>query len=292
MATIFIKPPFFNASILTKWGSEACLLYKHKDHLLIGKHSGNIYRAVFQFEMPRLPVGTVIMSARFFSYIAFLENKELIPLLLDSYQILSKVHPKKISNHRPILMQSPPVASLELMNGPYGFVAFDLTVLVQKWLSGAAANLGILVKSRNETMDHVIGLTGKNYWDSQQWPYLEISYAEFNQAACSDPNVIDRLENVNTMAQWRQTAAMNLLCFNYSYIAVNTGSSSAIVLLQQSADGQYWQDSSAETVVLPGQSVTLIPNFIMKYARLCFKSEMLTQSTTLDIYLQGRIGGS
>jgi len=292
MGTIYIKPPIFNASLIIKRDSKSCRLYKKKDQLLIGQQANKASRALLQFDLSDLPPGLVIVSARLHIYICCNEHPGFIQGL-NAYQVLSKYSLKEISSRKPILINHSPVASAQISTATSAGISFDMTWLVQEWYSGAAANLGILLKAADESCSHLIGLTSKAYWDSQKWPCLELNFMEVsNQSDCCVANTIDLIENVVSTDSWQHTQAMNILCFNYSYVTVNTGNSSAIAFLQQSADGQHWQNESNPKRIMQGESVTFIPDYIVKYARLCYKTEVNGQVTTLSIYLQGRMAGN
>ena len=76
--------------------------------------------------------------------------------------------------------------------------------------------------------------------------------------------------------------------FNYTYIIVNTGTAPAIAYLQSSPDSLHWGLESAVKTINPGQTEKCVPDFIVKYSRLCYQSADATQSTTLQIHIQGR----
>lgn len=290
MGTIFIKPPILNASLMMKRDSKSCRLYKKKHHLWIGQHGNKISRAFLQFNLSELPPGIMIVSARLHSYVGFNEYPGCIKRL-NVYQVLSKYCFKEISSRKPILIKGDPAASTQISGG--AAVAFDITCLVQNWVNGAAANLGILLSIADESCDDLIGLISKTYWDSQKWPCLEVNFIEVSHPSdCCGPNSIELTEQVVSADCWQHTRTVNILCFNYSYVAVNTGNSTAIALLQQSADGQHWQTESSPKVIKKGESVTFVSDFIVKYARLCYQSEVAEQTTTLNIYLQGRLTGN
>lgn len=292
MGTIFIKPPILNASLMIKRNSKSCRLYKKKHQLWIGLHSNKVSRAFLQFDLSELPPGLIIVSARLHSYIDFNEYPGCTQCL-NVYQVLSKYCFKEISSRKPMLIKADPAASTQVSGDSGATVSFDITCLVQKWVNGAAANLGILLKAADEGCNALIGLISKMYWDSQKWPCLEINFIEVSHPSnCCGPNSIELTEQVVSTDSWQHTQTVNILCFNYSYVAVNTGSSTAIALLQQSADGQHWQTESSPKMIKKDESITFVSDFIVKYARLCYKSEVAGQTTTLNIYLQGRLNGN
>src|ERR671914_268182 len=58
-----------------------------------------------------------------------------------------------------------------------GWYHWDLTGLVEDWLSGAAQNNGILLKQANEdTLVTDVEFASSEYWDTSKRPYLEITY--------------------------------------------------------------------------------------------------------------------
>jgi hypothetical protein len=291
MGTIFIKPPILNASLMMKHDSKSCRLYKKKHQLWIGQHGNKVSRAFLQFDLSELSPGIIIVSARLHSYIEFNEYPCCIKRL-NVYQVLSKYCFKEISSRKPMLIKADPAASIQI-SGDSTAVSFDITCLVQNWVNGAAANLGILLRAADESCHDLIGLISKTYWDSQKWPCLEINFTEVSPPSnCCVPNSIELTEQVVSTDSWQYTQTVNILCFNYSYVAVNTGNSTAIALLQQSADGQHWQTESSPKMIKKGESVTFVSDFIVKYARLCYQSEVVGQTTTLNIYLQGRLTGN
>lgn len=291
MRTIFIKPPQHNAFWITKGMSGNCMVFQRKPILLFGRQAGRIYRSLLQFDLSPLPQGLIILSARLACYIGYDECPGRIKTI-DVYQIMSRYSLKRKLRRTPILTNSQPIDSKQTASGPAQVVCFDTTSLVQNWYSGAAVNLGILIKAHDETLNELTGLVSSRHPDSQQWPYLEIGYqeADASPGKCAS-STLELQNNVVSAAEWQQTPVVDILRFNYSYIVVNTGAHGAMAVLQQSADGRSWQDESGICRIAAGQSAALIPGFIVKYARLCYKSQFAGEATALTIYLQGRTSG-
>lgn len=292
MRTIFIRTLQQSAFLVIKGLSGSCRIYHNRSQLLIGRRNGRIYRSLLQFDLSALPRDLMILNARLVCCIGYDEYPDIIKTI-DVFQILSKHSAKKKLRRNSVLLNRPSAASMQINAGMERVILFDLTALVQNWYCGAAANLGVLMRVCDETCNCLTGITSSRHWDSQQWPYLEISYLEPGAPAVNCAlSVLDLQNNVVSADDWRQTPAVDILCFNYSYIIVNTGQYGAIAVLQQSADGQTWQDESRVCQIAAGCSTILIPEFIVKYARVRYKSEVAGKASSLTIYLQGRTGGN
>lgn len=99
---------------------------------------------------------------------------------------------------------------------------------------------------------------------------------------------LDQSVTVATQDSIQCTSAFNILIYDYSYLAVNTGANLAVAYLQISPDGTNWETQSSAKIISPGTIVSFVANVIAKYARLCYQSQQPSHSTVLTIYIQGR----
>jgi hypothetical protein len=153
------------------------------------------------------------------------------------------------------------------------------------WYSGTEANLGVMLKTSHETMHEIIFLSS-NYPNSKFWPYLEVDFLNPPSKSCTQ--LMELTIPATTGDEILSTVPINTLMFNYTYIIVNIGSAPAVAALQSSPDSTHWGPESAVTTINPGQIENLVPDFIAKYSRLCYRSAKVTENTTLIIYIQGR----
>lgn len=99
---------------------------------------------------------------------------------------------------------------------------------------------------------------------------------------------LEQSVTVSTLPSVQFTTAFNVLLYDYSYLAVNTGAFPAAAYLQISPDGINWEVQSDTKTINPGILLSFVPNVIAKYARLAYRSQPPSPNTTLQIYLQGR----
>ncbi|WP_378953206.1 DUF6385 domain-containing protein [Pelosinus sp. sgz500959] len=99
---------------------------------------------------------------------------------------------------------------------------------------------------------------------------------------------LDQSVTVSTLPIMQFTLPFNILIYDYSYLIVNIGESTAMAYLQISPDGATWETQSDTKTISPGTLVSFIPDVIAKYARLAYQTQPASPNTTLQIYIQGR----
>ncbi|MEW5935102.1 MAG: DUF6385 domain-containing protein [Bacillota bacterium] len=102
---------------------------------------------------------------------------------------------------------------------------------------------------------------------------------------------VEESETVTTGDSWAPTATLEVGQYsNYTYFVINTGTASANVRLEISPDGTHWVlfPSPPGDVVGAGGMLYFVTPLVAKYARLGYKSTIIGQSTTLEIYFDAQ----
>jgi hypothetical protein len=260
----------------------------HSQALLVGKYN-TVYRSLMQFDLSNLPfiitIFSGILNLRLFRNENYLLNK-----IIDVFQILSPWQAEQLSwKDQPLIMDKP-AGSIIITPNYLGDINVDITNLVQQWHSGEAANLGIMLKMRDENLQSLVGFYRKEYPNSLYWPQLQMNYLDpcYPSPGLLPKRLTDRI-SITAMYTLESEGLRDILSYYYSYIVVNTGlSNAAKAYLEVSADKIHLEIQSAVTVIQPGQQSFFIPNIIAQYARLCYQTLALEATTPLMIYIQGR----
>ncbi|MBU2700150.1 hypothetical protein Ga0466249_001242 [Sporomusaceae bacterium BoRhaA] len=284
-----IKPPEYNVYITQKhsyyYRSDEC--QDPEQVLPIGK-CRNVHRTLLQFRLPCPHSCSIISQGLLGLYVSRNEN-HFTNSLLEIHQILSPWNPEKIDWNNQPLITNTPIATISISSNFLGLISADITSLVQDWLSGAAANFGILLKMQNEAQPNFILIRSKKYPNSSKWPYLQIDHPDcgFNTVTTL-PSTINKSYPVTANNSIQHTAGQDILIYNYSYLVVNVGSTTpAEAYLEVSADNTHWEIQSATHIINPGEQVTFVPDVIAQYARLSYQTPSFGQETQLIIYIQG-----
>ena len=285
MTIQIIKPPVMDTYISNRNKCSPSCKNDCKE-LLVGKKSSNVNRTLIQFDLSSLPLFLTITNC---SLHIFLSRNDCpdTSKYLEVFQILSKWTGRKANCTKQPLIASTPLRVTTITDQNDVFVSLNITTLVQNWYTNQSANLGIMLRMRDETADTLIGLCSKEFKDSQFWPYLEVNIKDpASPDKCCKP--IDLSLQVVAKGIANYTSALNVLLFDYSYLIVNNGIYPALVHLQVSCDGTHWETQSAVKTIAHGEMVSCVPDTITKYARLCYQAQNNNQHAELTIYIQGR----
>lgn len=276
-----VKPPEKNTFINKR---KANFKSFNCTFLPVGTNYKNSFRSLLKFDLSCLPPFLNILNGTLNLYLIendFPDETKTVTV----HQLLSEWNERSVSfNHQP-LYNPTPLSGITLKNQNNLFISFDVTPLIESWYSGTEANLGVMLKMSNEIMPEIIFLS-KEYPHSKFWPFLEIKFSDPANSPCCHP--IELAVTVITDNSSLSTHPLNTLMFNYTYIIVNVGSNPAMAVLQSSPDSCHWREESAVKTIEPGQTENLVPDFIAKYSRLCYKSAINGRKTTLEIHIQGR----
>ncbi|WP_371371812.1 DNRLRE domain-containing protein [Sporomusa aerivorans] len=281
MGFTIIAPP--NKSTFVKQAPLACSCLRKS--LPLGKNRHNLFRSLLQFDLSPLPPHLKILDATLNLYL----RKNTPPCFAKNiavHQILSKWCEKSVSfRHQPLINCTP--ASCKTLPGRHNdLVSIELTDLVQKWYYGLETNWGILLKMANEGIPGKVIFASRNSPHAGFQPYLQIEYhpASINSSCCQ---TLEITLPVTTRSIETYTDPLDTLVFNYTYIVVNTGSAPAIAFLQISPDGDHWEINGEVKTIDPGEQRSFVPDFVIKYSRLCYYSATSGLNTNLLIYVQG-----
>lgn len=283
MSITFIKPPFRNVTVNVKSRHHPHL---HDPILKVGRIGGRVYRTLLQFDLTELPWGLPITQAVLYCFFAgdYWEASQTLQL----FQVLSRWQPRKVSGCNFPLTAATPLDSFQKSGHNDGFLAFNLTPLVTKWQNQQAANLGVMIKAKEEQAENnLLGFCSSEFRNSAFWPYTEIHYLEdnpHNPLACKH---VELLCTVQTSDEMACTNPVNTLCLNYSYLVTNNGYHPAVAYLQISPNGEEWLTQSELYTLQPNQLHAFAANYIAKFSRLCFKSACPGRSTCLTVFVQG-----
>ncbi|WP_425058768.1 hypothetical protein SCACP_34240 [Sporomusa carbonis] len=290
MGVRVLKPPVKNSFICcNKHHNRAphrALCCAKGPRLYIGTEENVLNRALLQFDLSLLPNPVTILTSTLYVFLKvnFFPGE---PHNLSVYQVLSDWKMKCVNWKRQPLINPVPVAGQIITNQEQEFISFDITPLTFQWYTNQAANFGVMLKMENENIDNLIAVSSKKSKNSQFWPFIEVAFLDpkSDNDYC---RILDQTFKVTTGDDIAYTDYLITLPFDYSYIPVNIGENSAQCYLQISSDGMHWQTESEVKTVLPHQSVSLVPDTIGKYSRLCYRSVTPGASTVLVIYVQGR----
>lgn len=277
-----VKPPIRAATATTsKQGRQLCDKYT----LLVGQER-EIFQSLLAFDIASLPLMQTIVNGTLTLYL----YENLIPNREKAVAVHRILSPWKENRIRlQDLIIDPVPVCLSVIQGNNKFIDFDITPLVQEWHSGTAANLGILLKTADNSYSKQSGISGfcsRNCCNSLCWPALHISFIDYSPA----PNCNPTLEfdcGVSTGSMVQTAGTLHVLQYMYTYFVINTGKSGALIALQVSPDGINWITESELDSIGPGETKPLIPNSIATYARLVFRSDELGQNTSLAICVRG-----
>jgi len=281
-----IKPPMIDSLI----SNDHTTFFPQNNGLLpIGTKLETNYRTLIQFDLSSVSFFSTIISGTLNLFVA--ENQlSDTSALLGIFQVFSDWNPQTANSDEQPLVNSSPVDSIPVNNQDNTLLTFNVTPLLQDWFSNRSANMGLFLKFLDESHCNLLTIYGKNHRDSRFWPYLEVNIV--NPAARELLRIpgTSLEQSVTVVAQdnIQCTLPLNILIYDFSYLAVNVGTNAAIAYLQVSPDGVTWETQSALKTINPGTLVSFVSNVIAKYARLCYQSEQPSNSTTLKIYIQGR----
>jgi len=301
-----IKPTLLDACIYNSNKHMNWFCPRNDSMLLTGTKSETMYRTLMQFDLSLLPFCLTISNCTLNIYVSQNTFPDTAGVL-GIFQILSKWDTKNVTWNDQPLISAPPVDSISVTNEDNAFLTFNVTTLVQDWYINRSANFGIMLKFLDESYGKFLAIPGRNYKNSQFWPYLELEIADLESSGnpsyhspghqpatdntllrASVPLDVQPPYSVVTQDSVQCTSPYNILLYDYSYLVVNTGANPAVAYLQVSPNTTYWQTESETKTINPGALVSFVPNTIAKYARLCYQSQQPSQSTSLTIYLQGR----
>lgn len=277
-----VKPPIRAATATaSRQGRQLCDKYT----LLVGQEM-ETFQSLLAFDITSLPLVQTIVNGtlRLYLYENLFPNQEKAVAV---HRIISPWKENRI-HLRELIIDPVPVCR-SLIQGNNKFIDFDITPLVQEWHSGAAANLGILLKPDENCYNRqfgIIGFCSRSCCNSLCWPALQISFIDYRPVQ-NGSSTLEFDCRVSTGRMVQTAAALNVLQYMYTYFVINTGISQALIGLQVSPDGINWITEGEMNSIRPGETRPLIPNSIAKYARLVFQSDETDQSTSLAICVRG-----
>ncbi|MEN6568164.1 MAG: DNRLRE domain-containing protein [Veillonellales bacterium] len=283
MGVIFFKPPVMDTSV--SLGSRH-RLHCRDNELNVGRKDDNTFRALLQFDLSQLPFSLPIFRATLYLFL-FSDYCDK-PQTIQLFQVLSRWNTKTVSGNNFPLTGAAPVDTVLKTNHNKDCLAFNITPLAAKWQNNLAANLGVMIRTKCEIgFNNLIRFCSSEFKDSSCWPYIEINYLEPQPPDDHGYPHLEFRSNVHTSDEINYTNPINTLCFNYSYLVMNSGESPAIAYLQISPDGEQWLTQTETARIQPKQLHTFTAIYIAKFSRLCYTSAAPGQSTALTVYVQG-----
>ena len=278
MGFTIITPPKKSAVVKHMPACKGC-----KKSLPVGKNRHNLFRSLIEFDLSPLPPQLTILNATLHLYIT--KNTACLANTVKVHQILSKWCERCLSFRHQPLFNYDPAACATIPSRHNSLASFELTALIRQWYHGAEANWGVLLKTANEDLPGEVVFASNLHAGLK--PYLCIEYLNSSPVdkPCRIP--LDITLPVNTHSTVACTNPVTTFMFNYTYTVVNTGSAPAIAFLQISPDGNHWETNGEVKTVCPGEQKSFVPDYIIKYSRLCYHSAPAEPNTTLVIYIQG-----
>lgn len=271
-----IKPSVKNISTI----NGKCSHHRSAKRMLFVGCKRHIYQTLIEFDIAALPSFLTILRGTLNVFL--LENDcSQIGNIIDAHQVLSPWCKRKN-----MLIKNAAVTSVAVGNMNGCFLSFDITSLIVDWYTGGSANLGVLLKLRDQQKPGLLSFCSNRAFNSRCWPFLEVTFLEpLPKDNCCE--MLDMDEGVTTSEFVQTTTMLNVQRFNYTYYIINTGTYSASVSLELSPDGINWITDEPLRVIPPGVMLPFVPNVIARFARLAFQSTVPDQSTLLDIRVRG-----
>lgn len=254
--------------------------YSNSSSLYVGLFESNnsIHRSLLRFDISSIPIISTINSAKLKLYLYRNDVPEIskpiqVFRLLDYFEQTVVTYSNQPST--PYTAES----TFTLTSGLEFYLEWDITNLVTGWHNGSISNTGIIIKGVEDTPS-LVGFDSSIFYDSRQWPLLEIEYV---------PGFLNTypIETVTTTDTFTGSSSIPLISRTGSFGIKNIGSNNAQVLLQLSLDGIIWFDDVypfiSNSVLPPGTTTILNTSGYMNYGRVSFKSDSEGQSTQLNI---------
>lgn len=277
------KPPVMSTMVCDTYRHFPVPSDTYRNVLLTGRLYLDVWQSLLQFDISSLPPLLTLVNSTLHLYPVCNEFPSA-GKTIEVFQIVSRWRPKKVCRKNKPLIHSVPAATAKITGKAAAAISLDLTELVNEWYLGCSANFGVLLSLSDHCRSNLIGFASGGYPNSQLWPQLEINFLE--PACCSERSVLDISLDLTAIDTPRYTRQINVLLFNYTYQIANNGTNSVQVYLEVSPDGSAWQRQTEIAIAVPGQLVTLVPNTIAKFSRLCYQS-IGTGQSVFTVYIQG-----
>ncbi|MBI2874515.1 MAG: DNRLRE domain-containing protein [Firmicutes bacterium] len=285
MPEIYIQPPLADARIKS---NEPDNNFGGHSALYVGKHpTWSVFRSLVHFDMSRLPLNIEMVTAQLKMYLWWDPYGTTVEL--GVFTILQPWQEGTVTWNNAPNFDPVPSATVNVSTGINRFINWNLDNLVKSWFYGSVANLGLLIKAGDETIDNLRGLRAREYNSSYQWPRLYLTYRHLGRL--SNRAFLDMAwAALLTGGVYAYTESRDVSeCTAATFIAANMGSAPAVIKLQLSADGTAWFDDTLESTVGMGETKTLVPAIYARYIRLGYRSQSAAVPTTLDVRLQARV---
>jgi hypothetical protein len=137
-------------------------------NIIVGSRETGTYRGYLQFDLPTIPDGAVVETARL--GLLYFDNKPEVAGNIGVYAVEESWNENDISwDNQPSCSSTPDNISNVPSSAGLSFVYWDISDLVQSWLDGSVPNYGMMLKNPEE-----------NNW--QAWKYFRSSnyYSEYS----------------------------------------------------------------------------------------------------------------
>lgn len=248
---------------------------------------GSFCYMLLRFGIKRaLPVGATLVNASLQLTVTESFSSELTPEYAV-LRILSRWSPTRVKwSNRPIF-DLVPQATFPAPTS--GLLSINVTTLVQSWLSGASANLGLLIKGSGCLRRGTFFRTAtRNSLNSDNWPRLILQYVL--PSVVVSPEFINIYHNFNvpnggSTYEVQDVSLLSLVTVNVT----NNGPDSVDVLLEISADGVNYIQSGSTRTVANGDTANLMSDTFLQYLKVVI-ADGSTNGANVDVYYQGQIG--
>jgi len=199
--------------------------FGNKPYLFTGQYlgPGDDYRSFIKFDLNQL-VPPITISSAILSLWVYGDSITTLPnTLVEIYRLTQDFNQQAITWNNQPASSATLIASNTIVPGFTGWVTFDITTLVQGWVSGTFANSGIFVKG-NELTNDVVKYRSRQYNDSAEWPILTINYVDGTNNII--PGFAESITPVSATANTTYSTPIRLQNNQYaSFIIKNTHSS-------------------------------------------------------------------
>ena len=226
-----------------------------KPYLFSGQFTGDgdDYRSLIKFDLSQLVAPITISDATLSLYV-YDDDITTSPTDVKIYRLIEDFNQYLTTwNDQPSSFATE-IDSSTVATGFTGFVTFDVTALVQDWVSGVIPNSGILVKGL-ETINSLVKYRSHKYDNNAEWPKLEINYiagAIKTQPYETGLSVSATAINSNAI----ELAANQSVSFEIENVGA-TNTMIATIIVKDAAIGATWNDTLQTTTVPPSSFVNL-----------------------------------
>lgn len=255
----------------------------------IGFSGKSVYRALIQFDLGMVPQGSIVVEAILKLYFNYATNPS-IPAYITPFLIVDEWDENTATwNNGPNIDET--VFGSTKAVTKEGWYGFNITNIVNGWISGIYKNNGIMLKT-----PEVQNFETKSFYSKDESinislrPMLQLTYiggypftlnerrfvkAKSTYTAYDDENFTD----VNDCSSYDK----------YTYFVYNTSENPVIVKLLISPGDDLWIEDGNEIILDAGKTVALVPYLFSQYSRLSYKNKDAGKGANITVWFEAQV---